>query len=292
MLGVGLQCADCPRSEVRPIQRCQLDLERDDQQTEFIVSEASGGIVTDHLLDQRLILRQPARGHKAGTDALLLAAAAPRGAKHVLDVGAGVGTIGLVLAKLDPIPQITLIERDQDLALLAAENIKLNQSEDRVTIHAADFLEPNMRRQAGLSQNQFDLILCNPPFYDQASHRSSPDRKRAAAHMMQQDDQGSLIAPWLRAFASVLTPSGSFVMIHRPEVLGDLITQCEGRFGALTLRPIHPRADQATNRILIHATKGSKAPLRLLPGIHLHDTVGAFTPLAQAIHKGHASLDW
>jgi len=256
------------------------------------VSEALGEIVTDQLLNSRLTLRQPAKGHKAGTDALLLAAATPRGAHHLLDAGAGVGTIGLILAQLDPSPQITLVERDEDLAKLAAENMSLNHCEHRMQVCALDLLKPQMRRQAGLTQNQFDLIVCNPPFYAQASHRASPNPQRAFSHMMPEDEEGSLLAPWLRAFADLLQPSGRFVMIHRPEIIGDLITHCQGRFGALTIRPIHPRAEESAHRIVIQATKGSKAPLRLLPALILHDSKGHFTPLAQAIHKGEGVLNW
>ena len=109
---------------------------------------------------------------------------------------------------------------------------------------------------------------------------------------MPEDEEASLLAPWLRAFADLLQPSGRFVMIHRPEIIGDLITHCQGRFCALTIRPIHPRAEEPAHRIVIQATKGSKAPLRLLPALILHDSEGRFTPLAQAIHKGEAVLNW
>ena len=57
----------------------------------------------DFFLGRQLRLRQLAHGHRAGTDAALLAAAAPA---HIdglaLDVGAGVGAAGLALARLRP----------------------------------------------------------------------------------------------------------------------------------------------------------------------------------------------
>ena len=60
--------------------------------------------------------------------------------------------------------------------------------------------------------------------------------------------------------------------------------------GDLALRPIHPRADAPAIRLLISGTKGSKAPLRLLPGLTLHEADGAATPLAAAIQRGEATL--
>ena len=75
------------------------------------------------MLGGRLRLRQPARGHRFGHDAILLAAACPaRAGEQVVDLGAGVGAAGLALAaRVDGMP-VTLVEIDPQLAALAAEN--------------------------------------------------------------------------------------------------------------------------------------------------------------------------
>jgi hypothetical protein len=53
----------------------------------------------DSLLGGRVGLTQPARGHRAGTDAVLLAASAPvRAGEMVVDVGAASGAVGLMVA--------------------------------------------------------------------------------------------------------------------------------------------------------------------------------------------------
>ena len=53
----------------------------------------------DGLLDRALRLRQPHDGYRAGSDAVLLAAAVPaRPGQRVLDLGAGVGAVALCLA--------------------------------------------------------------------------------------------------------------------------------------------------------------------------------------------------
>ena len=58
--------------------------------------EADAAIAEDAFLGGRIRLRQPRRGHRAGTDAVLLAAlAAPREGETVYDLGAGVGAVGL-----------------------------------------------------------------------------------------------------------------------------------------------------------------------------------------------------
>lgn len=54
----------------------------------------------DLFLGGRLRLRQPRRGHRAGHDAMLLAAATEaRPGQRVADLGTGVGAAGLALAR-------------------------------------------------------------------------------------------------------------------------------------------------------------------------------------------------
>jgi tRNA1(Val) A37 N6-methylase TrmN6 len=72
-----------------------------------------GEIGEDRLLDGRLRLLQPRKGHRAGSDAILLAAALPElGQGALLDIGAGVGTVGLAAALLQQALRATLLERD------------------------------------------------------------------------------------------------------------------------------------------------------------------------------------
>ena len=58
---------------------------------------------------------QPAAGYRAGLDAVLLAAAAPLQpgrVEQVLDVGAGVGVVGLAVARRAADAVVTMVERE------------------------------------------------------------------------------------------------------------------------------------------------------------------------------------
>src|SRR5258708_28337702 len=86
-----------------------------------------GAVTEDAVLGGALRLRQPRRGHRVGHDAILLAAACPaHGSEHVVDLGAGVGAAGLAVAARAPGVTVTLVEIDPDLAVLAADNARLN----------------------------------------------------------------------------------------------------------------------------------------------------------------------
>ena len=80
---------------------------------------------TDAVLGGRLRLRQPLKGHRVGHDAILLAAATgARAGEHAVDLGAGVGAAGLALAARVAGLKVTLVEIDETLGMLAAENAR------------------------------------------------------------------------------------------------------------------------------------------------------------------------
>jgi tRNA1(Val) A37 N6-methylase TrmN6 len=248
-------------------------------------------VATDFFLNRRLRLRQPVAGHRAGTDALLLAAAAPAAfAGQALDIGAGVGAAGLVLAATRPGASVGLVEIDPELAALARENAALNDLSERVRVFAADLLLPASRRAAGLLDAAANLVVTNPPFLDPGRARLSPDHGKQRAHAMGNAGPAALHA-WIAAALALLASSGTLVLIHKPEALATILAGLEGRTGAVTILPVHPRADRPATRILVRARKSSRAPLAIAPPLVLHDGSG-FTPRAEAIHRGEAFLSW
>lgn len=243
--------------------------------------------VADRLLGGRLTLLQPPGGHRAGTDAVLLAAAAdlPAGGDFV-DVGAGVGSAGLMLAWRCPAARGLLLEADGAAAALARRNCAGNGLADRVAVVEADLFARPKDRPAALKPERAGLVLTNPPFFARDAVRPSPDAGRARAHVMGPQGHGD----WLAASAALLAPHGRFVTIHRPEALPALLDACTGRLGALVLRPVMARDGGDAIRILLAGVKGSRAPLRLAAPFVLHGPDGAFTPEADAVHRGEARV--
>src|SRR3981081_2076540 len=86
-----------------------------------------GEFTEDAFLGGQLRLRQPKSGHRAGHDAMLLAAATPaRSGDRVADLGAGVGAAGLAVAKRVAGIKLLLVEIDAVLADLARGNAASN----------------------------------------------------------------------------------------------------------------------------------------------------------------------
>jgi tRNA1(Val) A37 N6-methylase TrmN6 len=252
-------------------------------------ASAADGLTEDAWLGGALTLVQPRRGHRVGTDAaLLVAAAGDVGQGRIVDVGAGVGAVGLALAKLSPLVTVDLVEIDPGLAELAEGNAARNGLEAQARILRIDALDPRARRKAGLSESA-DCVVTNPPFFEAGTVRASPDAGKARAHVMPAD-AGATLADWISASLAMLKPGGLFVMIHRPEALGAILAAIGS--GGIALLPVHPTVDASAHRLLVSGVKGSKAPLRLAPGLILHGADGRLTAEADAIHRGERLLDW
>jgi tRNA1(Val) A37 N6-methylase TrmN6 len=251
-------------------------------------------VTTDSFLGGRISLRQPQRGHRAGTDAVLLASAVPdAGSGLLLDIGAGVGAAGLAAVATRPRLRLGLVEIDAALAGLATENLALNGLAERGCVHAADLFDRDSWQQAGLAEASAQIVITNPPFFDPARSRLSPDAGKRAAHVMPVSGPSALEG-WIDACLALLVNDGIFIIIHRPDALAAILSTCTrsgASPGGLTLLAIHPTRNQPARRILLRCRKGSRAPLEIAPPLVLHEE-GQFTEMAAALHRGEAFLSW
>lgn len=247
-------------------------------ESEAARGEGSPGATTrDAILDGRLLLHQPARGHRVGTDALLLAALAPvKPSDRIVDVGAATGAVGLALALRVTQARVVLVERDPAHAALAARNIAENGFTARASVVCADVLAG-----AGLAPATADLVVTNPPFFEPGETPLSPDPARAAAHAF---SSGSLAA-WIDACADLLVRRGRLTLIQRADKLAPCLAALAPRFGAIRVTPILPRADADATRIVITAVKDARTPLVLAAPFVLHEPDGRFTERAERVHR-------
>lgn len=238
----------------------------------------------DNLFGGRLRLYQPARGaHRAGTDAVLLARLIdPVAGAHVCDLGAGSGAVGLAYGLAGA--RVTLVEREPEMAVLARRNAALNRVE--AAIVETDLLaSAAARRAAGLEPESQDIVVTNPPFFEDGkspAHRPSPNALRAAAHSFGAGD----LDAWIRTCAWLLRPGGQLGLIHRADALPACLRALDRRFGSVTARPVHARPGRPAIRVLIRARKGSRAPFGLLPPLVLQEADGTSTPESSALHRG------
>lgn len=248
-------------------------------------------VTDDDFLGGKLKVLQPARGYRAGLDAVLLAAAvapAPNRAMRVLDVGAGVGVVGLCLARRLENAEVVLFEREAELVELGKANITRNEFDGRVRACRgsvgcrADDLE-----KEGLAPASFTHVLANPPYYAAGAATRSASKLKSAAHVMDAGD----FSIWGRFLARMAEPGGQVLIVHMAEALAEVLAGLEGRFGAIKVLPIRPRQGRNAHRIIVSGIKGSRAPLSVLPDFILHGEGNLFTSEAEAILRDGAGLD-
>lgn len=241
--------------------------------------------VANSLLDGRVRLIQPADGYRAGMDAALLAAAVPaRPGERVVEAGCGVGGVLTQIAARRRDVSLTGVERDAVAAGLAVENAALNGLSDRMEAIHGDIA----RGFADLDRPRFDWAISNPPFFDDEAALRAPAPAKRGAWIA---DDG--LAVWTRFVTDGVKDGGRIVIVHRADRLADLLALLGERCGSFAIRPVQPYADQPAKRVLVHAIRSGKAPLRLLSALVLHDRSGAkHAPEAEAILRGQADLGW
>src|SRR5665213_3617153 len=166
-------------------------------------------LTEDAFLGGQLRLRQRKSGHRAGHDAVLLAAATPALTGHrVIDFGAGVGAAGLAVARRVAGIELVLVEIDAGLADLARGNAVANALTAEVIVLDVTAAAEAFAA-AGLAPDSVDVVLMNPPFNDSSRHRASPDQARASAHVA----TAVTLESWVHASRRILKPGGILTLI-------------------------------------------------------------------------------
>ena len=246
----------------------------------------SGPFTEDAFLGGQLRLRQPKSGHRAGHDAMLLAAATPaRAGDRVVDFGAGVGAAGLAVARRVPGIGLVLVEIDAQLAELARGNAAANGLLADVMVLDVTS-DASTFAAAGLLPDSADVVLMNPPFNDQARHRASPDKAREIAHVA----TPATLASWVHASRRILKSGGVLSLIWRADGLAEVLAALDRGFGSLAILPVHGDPAAPAIRVLIRAIKGGRAPAELHPALMLNDESALPNKEVQAILAGEGTL--
>jgi tRNA1(Val) A37 N6-methylase TrmN6 len=241
----------------------------------------------DGFLGGRLRLRQPVTGHRAGHDAILLAAATrAQSGDRVAEFGAGIGAAGLALASRVSDLDLVLIERDPDLVGLARANANSNGIGTTEAIVLDVAADADAFAAVGLTPDSVDVVLMNPPFNDRSRHRGSPDAARQVAHVA----TATTLESWVHAARRILKSGGALTLIWRADGVGDVLAALSRGFGSVALLPVHSKPDEPAIRVLVRAVKGGRAPLRLLPSLFLAEASGAPTAQARAVVSGQQIL--
>ena len=200
-----------------------------------------------------MLLYQPIDGYCYNSDSLFLydfiSSFSPKG--RVLDIGAGSGVLGLLVARDFAKVELEAIEKQEVFVTLAQRNAKINKID--YSLHVGDFLDFN-------DSKGFDYIISNPPFYHDGATKSSNDVKsiaRSNSHLP--------IKEFIKKVAKLLKTKAHFIFCYDAKQLTFLIAELEAnKLRVNDVQFVHSKRDRSASIVMIHARKNSNALTNIL----------------------------
>ena len=155
-------------------------------------------------------------GHRFSTDDILTAwygtSWCPT-ARTALDLGSGIGTVGMICAWRLPGAKFVTVEAQSDSVALARKSARYNGLEARYDIRAGDFRDEKIFG----ADEQFDLVTGSPPYWPLADGLQSDNPQKVACRF---EVRGS-IADYCATAAQRLARGGFFACVfpHEPAQL-------------------------------------------------------------------------
>jgi tRNA1(Val) A37 N6-methylase TrmN6 len=179
-------------------------------------------------------LFQLKKGHRFSTDDVLTAwygtSWCPR-AERVMDLGSGIGSVGMIAAWRLPGAKFVTIEAQEESVRLARKSAKYNRIEERYEIQQGDFRDAAMLGK----DEKFDLILGSPPYFPLGSGVEGDHPQKVACRFEMRGD----IADYCDVAARALAPGGWFVCVFPTEQLKRVESAAsKARLSIVRRRPI------------------------------------------------------
>ena len=206
-----------------------------------------------------MFLYQPTSGYCYNSDSIFLydfiSAFKPKG--KLLDVGCGVGIISLLLSR-DFNIETSIIDKQKKMLNYAKHNYSLNDLD--VESHLGDFT-------AFKTDDKFDFIISNPPFYDsnvQQSENTHLNIARYAHHLP--------IADFISKVKKLLKPRGWFIFCYDAKQIDLLLYHLKmNSINPEKIQFVHSKLDRESKLVMIAARMNSRSMTQILPPFVVFD---------------------
>jgi len=205
-------------------------------------------------------------------DAVLLAHfATVRKDAAAVDLGAGTGVLGLLLAARGA-KTVSGVELNPDLADMARRSISLNGLDDRLTVVCADVR--SIRDGRLLAAGRWDLVVANPPYRTPGGGAVSPSGALASAR----HELAGGVEDFVAAAAFLLRARGRLAMVHLSERLADVVVTMRGAgLEPKRLRLVHSAPEKPAKLLLIEGARGARPGLEVLPPLYVYGGDGCYS---------------
>lgn len=218
-----------------------------------------------------LVIHQPRQGYRYSIDSFLLASfVILRKREKVIDLGSGVGVIGLLLCARYPDCSVWGVEIQERLVQFARANSRENAMDSRAKNLLGDF-----RKIEDLPEGvSFDAAVSNPPYRPVGTGRQNRDDGRTVAR----HETTARLADVVDAARSALKPGGRLFLIYPAWRTADLVTFLRGGgFEPKRLRYVHAREGQDAQMVMVEARRGGGAELTVLAPLCIWKDRGVYT---------------
>jgi tRNA1(Val) A37 N6-methylase TrmN6 len=211
-----------------------------------------------------LFLYQPTKGYAYNSDSIFLydfiSSFNPKGG--LLDVGCGVGIISLLLSR-DFNIKTSIIDKQVSMLSYATHNFEINNLD--VSSYLGDFLEFE-------TQERFDFIVSNPPFYDQNVVQSKNEHlniARYANHLP--------LEAFVQKVKALLTPRGRFVFCYDAKQIDKILfLLIKYKIKPEILRFVHSKRERDSKLVMILARANSRSMMKIMPPLIIFDKENSY----------------
>ena len=199
-----------------------------------------------------MLLYQPESGYCYNSDSLFLYdfvnSFKPKG--KVLDVGAGCGVVGLLVARDNPLVELEAVEKQSTFVHYAKTNARVNKI--AYNLHECDFLSLE-------NGTKYDYIISNPPFYPEGVQKSENEMLFHARYNVNLP-----LDAFFKKVSQILKPHSHFIFCYDATQFGHICVALDKvKMRVVNAQFVHPKIDRAASIVLIHARNGSRADMKI-----------------------------
>ena len=220
-----------------------------------------------------MILYQPDKGYCYNSDSIFLYdfidSFEPKG--KVLDVGAGCGIVGLLVARDNKKVKLEAVEKQDIFIHFAKTNARVNKIDYK--LYESDFLELD-------NTTKYDYIISNPPFYHDGVTKSDNEMLFNARYNINLP-----LKEFFKKVSQLLKPKAHFIFCYDASQFALICAE----LGKVKLRVedvqfVHPKVDKKASLVMIHSRNSSKSLMRVWAPFISFDG-SEFSNMAKDIYK-------
>lgn len=220
-----------------------------------------------------MLLYQPQEGYCYNSDSLFLYdfidSFNPKG--RVLDVGAGCGVVGLLVARDNKKVELEAVEKQEAFIHYATTNARVNKIEYKM--HGGSFLELD-------EDVKYDYIISNPPFYHEGASQSEDKMLFNARYNINLP-----LKDFFKKVSRLLKPQSHFIFCYDASQFGLICAELEKvKLRVVDVQFVHPKIDKKASLVMLHVKNGSKSLMKVWEPFISFDG-SEFSQKAQDIYK-------